>query len=162
MFIESADALVYSERPTPWRLRLIFIFFGGLAFLIPYPFLLHDNWTSATASTLVATLGVVAPSLLGLLFIGIGMARPRHMTFDQRRRELLYSRRRPWGSAQETLPFHSVERVDVVRQPHRETPEDLFEIVLSFQSRRPIKLGAYDSRNEAEHWAQRVQSALQT
>jgi hypothetical protein len=159
-FIETPDGLAYTEAPTPWHLRLCFVGFGALAFLIPYPFLLHADWSSATASTLGAAVGVVAPPVLGLLFIGLGMARPQQLRFNGRRRELERSGRRPWGSRHETLAFDRVERVDVVRQPHREAADDLFEVVLTLSGRRPIRLGAYDGRDEAEHWAGRVRAAL--
>lgn len=159
-FTESPDGLGYAEPSTPWWLRLLVFFFGGLAFLIPYPFLLHADWTSLTGSTLAAAAGVVLPPLLGLLFIGIGMAKPQQVHFDRQRRELVRSGRRPWGSARETLAFDRVERVEVVRQPYREDPQDLFEIVLTIRRRRPIKLGAYDRRDEAEHWQRRVQAVL--
>lgn len=159
MFIESAEGLVYTEPPTPWRLRLFFFLFGGLAFVIPYPFVRHGDWASITASTLMAGAAVVAPPLLGLLFIAIGMAKPQQVSFDRRRRAILRSGRRPWGS-RETLSFDRVERVEVVRQPHRETPEDLFEVVLTIRGRRPIKLGAYDRRDAAAHWAGRVQATI--
>lgn len=158
-FTPTADGLLYEEQRLAPGLRLLAMGFGAALFLVPYPFLLHARWTPLSASTLLAGACVLLPPLLGLYFIRMGLVMPQRLRFDTRQRQIVRSTPGLFGRRVETLAFDRAERVEVVRHAGIDDP-DVFELVLALRGRRPLKLGVYDSRADAEQWQRRLQELL--
>lgn len=159
-FTETEDGLLYAEQGAPMRYRLLFIFFGLAMLVMPYTVLLHVNGTESLGTLLVASLFVVLPTWLGLFFIRVALAMPQEVHFDASRRQIKRRQRRLFGPPQvETLPFHRVQGLEVVRRKAMEDP-DVIELVMNLDGRRPLKLGVYDTAQQAEQWQQRLQALV--
>jgi hypothetical protein len=160
VFTETPAGLLYTEQGIPLLLRLVAGFFGVLMFAIPYPFLVNASWQDGPLSMLVATLGVLMPLLTGAFFIAIGLVGAQRVEFDTaRRRRLLRTARGPLGRRRAVIGFERVDAVELVRHAGVDDP-DVHEIVLRLRGHRPIKLGAYHERAQAEHWQQRLQAMV--
>lgn len=154
-FTETADGLRYREEPPPWRVRLLFWFFGVAMFTIPIPFVMHAAWHVVSWTTLVAAVCVVAPVALGLTFIAIGFAPAQGLRMDRSRREIERTVRWIWGERHASFAFADVDTVEVHCNRHGDDGPT-FQVLLRLRGRRPFKLGIWSDAVEAAHWRQRV------
>lgn len=154
VFTESATGLVYSERLSPWA-RAVALGAGAALVLVPIAFLHHAAWRGLSW----ATLGVVLPCLLGLVFIRLGLAGVHRVAFDTRHRRLVGTRRGPLGVRRFEIGFDGVERFEVVRREGLDDPA-FYEVVMVVTGRRPIRLGTHATREDAEQWQRRLQAQV--
>lgn len=153
--------LLFAEEELPLHHRLLILLLGLSMFVMPCAVLLHVNGTESLGTLLVASLFVVLPTCMGLFLVKVGLAMPRQVCFDARRRQIEHRKRGLLGLRVETLSFDRVERVELVRQKMMDDP-DLIGLVMSLHGRQPVKLGFYDSAEQAERWQQRLQALLST
>lgn len=154
-FTETPDGLEYREAPPPWRVRLLFLGFGTMAFAIPVPFVLHAQWHVLSWTTLFAALCVVAPVALGLGAIALGLAPAQALRIDRRRGELVRTVQWVWGARRAAFALAEVEGVALHCNRHGDDGPT-YQLVLRLRGRRPWTLGIWDDEAEAAHWRQRV------
>lgn len=160
VFTETAAGIAYTEPRIAPGLRLLIVGVGALMFWIPYPFLLHGTWSTFSTSTVVAAACVVLPPLVGALFIRIGLVRRQQVQFDSRQREIVSRRSGLWRPRVQKIPFDDVERIKWVRCKGVDDP-DVFEIVIWLRGRPRLRIGAYDTAEEASLWRHRLHTIIE-
>lgn len=154
-FTETPGGLLYRERLSPW-VRVLALVIGVAMFLIPIPFVQHGHWREPSAGTLVAVAGVVFAVLAGVVFVAIALAGVRRIEFDLRQRRLLCTTIGPLGVRRFEAGFDRIERIELVWHDGLDDP-GFYEMAMHLAGRRrPLALGVYDTRDEAETWQRRV------
>lgn len=152
-FIESLEGLRYEERISfPQR---IFVAFIGLGmFVIPVPFLLNIHLGLPSWQLLLAALCVLAPSLVGVLFLCIALGRCLHLHFDNTRRIMRRGSRWPFGSRWKVISYEDVDPPSLLQHSSEDGP--YYVILLRIRGERAMQLGSFSSRDEAEQWRNRI------
>ncbi len=155
---ESPAGLVYAEQPFSWPLRGFILLLGLGMFVIPVPYVLHASWRAPNLMTLLAVACIVLPSLLGGFFLWVGVAGALRVEVDRASRRLRCSTRGPLGTRHWQIGFDRIERIEVVRREASDDPA-FYLLVLHAAGHRPLQLGVYDTREDAEAWRQRLLAA---
>ena len=159
-YTETAEGhLCYSETST-WGLRLFVGFIGLAMFCIPVPFVIHAHRDMPVLHLLLAAICVVVPVLMGLFLLSAAFSRPLRLCFDTRRRQMLRTSHWPLGRRDVPIGFDKVTLLDVLQRESEDGPYHL--VRLGLQGERPMHLGSFDQRADAEYWRSRLQATLES
>lgn len=141
------------------RALRLFVGFMGLAmFFIPVPFVIHAYPGMPLQHLLLVALCVTVPVLVGLVFLAAAISRPRALRFDRARRQMLHTSRNPLAAREVSIGFDRVVLLDVLA---REAEDGTYYLVrLGLKGERPMHLGSFDQREDAEYWRSRIEAAL--
>lgn len=154
----AGGGLRYSERST-WPLRLFVGFMGMAMFCIPVPFVIHAHRGMPVLHLLLAAVCVVIPVLVGLLFLVGACSRPLQLHFDRARRQMLRTSHWPLGRRNVPIGFDQVTLLDILQRESEDGPYYL--VRLGLQGERPMHLGSFDHRVDAEYWRDRLRATLE-
>jgi hypothetical protein len=147
-FTETPNGLLYAER-TGIAIRLFVAFIGASMFMIPVPYIIHAPWGTWSPTNLLALVCIIAPSLLGAVLLTAAMIGARRITFDTAARTLSTSTGSVIGTWRRLYRFDQIGPVDIVHHIGGDEP-DWYQIALPLQGRRPLKLGIFSTRQQAE------------
>lgn len=153
-FMQTPNGLVYTERTGP-AIRLFVAFIGASMFVIPVPFIIHAPWGTWAPINLLALVFIIAPSLLGAFFLTIAMIGARRITFDTATRTLSTSTGSVTGTWRRLYRFDQIGPIEIVHHIGGDEP-DWYQIALPLEGRRPLKLGIFSTRQQAEAMRERV------
>ena len=157
-FTENAGVLEYRERRSP--LVRAFIALMGLAmFVIPIPFVQHGRWTTPSFETLIPIAGVVLPVLVGAMCLGIALSRVTLLRFDAAHRLMRHTTQGPLGRHQAEIGYERIERIEVAMRETMDSPP-YYRVVLTVAGLRPMELGSFAKRSEAEYWQHRIEAQV--
>lgn len=158
-YSETAESgLRYCESAS-WGLRLFVGFMGLAMFCIPVPFVIHAHPGMPIQQLLLVAVCVVVPVLVGLLFLAAAISRPRSLRFDPARRQMLRTSHNPLGPRDVTIDFDQVALLDVLQRESEDGPYYL--VRLGLKGERPMHLGSFEQRADAEYWRSRIDATLQ-
>lgn len=152
-FAESVDGLRYEERITLLQRILVGLVGAGM-FVIPVPYVLHSHLGLPAWQLLLVAFCVVAPSLIGLLFIAIALGRSLHLRFDTRQRLIWRGSRWPFAARWKFISYSHVAPPRVLERPSEDGP--FYVIELKLDGGRAMHLGSFSSQDEAEQWRNRI------
>lgn len=152
-FTESPDGLHYAEHITP-ALRLFVGLIGLAMFAIPVPFVLHAHPGLPGWQLALAAFCVVVPCLIGLLFLSIALGRCLRLHFDPSQQRLWRTSRWPLGQRHAGIDVARLQPSDVLERASEEGPT--YVVRLAVRGERPMHLGGFDRREEAQHWCDRI------
>jgi len=156
-FSESPDGLRYAEHiSVPMRL---FVGVIGLSmFLIPVPFVIHASVQTPWPHLLLAAACVLAACALGVLFLVIAFGRVLSLQFDAAGRRVLRTSRWPLGSRNVSIGFDRFAPPDILERASEDGPN--YVLRLAVQGERPMHLGGFDRKEDAERWRGRIAALL--
>jgi hypothetical protein len=157
-FSESPQGLRYDEHiSVPMRLFVGVIALG--MFLIPMPFAMHASTQTPWLHLLLATACGLAGIAAGLLFLAIALGRVLTLQFDDAQRRVLRTSRWPLGARHAPIAFDRFAPPDVLERASEDGPH--YVLRLAVHGERPMHLGGFDHREDAEHWRHRIALLLQ-
>ena len=152
-FSESGDGLHYAEHiSVPMRL-----FVGAIAlgmFLIPVPFVMHATARTPWLHLLLAAACVVAACAMGALFLTIALGRVLTLHFDPAWRQVRRTSRWPLVGRTVHIAFDRFAPPEVVERTSEDGPYHVLR--LTVHGERPMHLGGFDRREDAERWRSRI------
>ncbi|KRB37507.1 MULTISPECIES: hypothetical protein [unclassified Acidovorax] len=152
-FSESSNGVRYAEHISV-PMRLFVGLLSAAMFLIPVPFVQHASTATPWPHLLLAAACVLAASAMGLLFMAIAMGRVLTLQFDAARRCMVRTSRWPLGARSTSIAFDQIAPPDIQRRESEDGP--YYVLRLAVQGERPLQLGGFDRREEAEHWCHRI------
>ena len=156
-FIETENGLHYEEHISV-PLRIFVGVMGVGMFVIPIPFVQHTHWGLPVWQLLLVALCIVAPSLMGLLCLAIALGRCLRLRFDSQRRQMLRTSRWPLAARWAAIDYAKLVSPGILERSSEDGP--FYVISLTVHGERPMHLGAFDGREEAERWRQRIAAQL--
>lgn len=157
-FTESADGLRYAEH-MPLGQRVFVGVIGVAMFMIPVPFVVHAHWGLPWLQLLLVAVCVLAPSLLGVFLLGVAGCRPLCLQFGPGDPPLQYTSRWPLGPRR--VPMALLHHVTLPALLQRASEDGPYYVVrLGLCGKRPLHLGSFDQREDAEHWRSRIAARL--
>ena len=158
-FIESDDGGLRYEEKISVALRLFVDLIGAGMFIIPAPFLQHAHLGMSFWQWLLIAPCIVAPSLLGLLFLAIALCRTLRLCFDMDRRQMLRTSRWPLNARWRAVDYALITRPRLLERSSEDGP--FYVISLRVRGDRwPMHLSGFESREEAEQWRLRIAAQL--
>lgn len=157
-FSESPDGLRYAEHiSAPMRLFVGII--GLCMFLIPVPFVMHASAQTPWPHLLLAAACVLAACAMGVLFLVIALARVLTLQFDAAGRRVLRTSRWPLGSRHAPIGFDRFAPPDILERASEDGPN--YVLSLAVHGERPMHLGGFEQREDAERWRRRIAALLE-
>lgn len=154
-FSQTTAGLVYAEH-MPLGMRLFGGCIGVAMFVIPVPFFIHTHIGLPWYQLLLAAICVVLPSLLGLFFLMLALCRPLRLQFDEPRRQLLVTSRWPLGKRDVPVDYQHITMIGLLERESEDGP--YYVLGLALNEKRPLHLGSFDSREDAEYWLGRLEA----
>lgn len=158
-FSESSAGLHYAEHiSVPMRL---FVGLIGLAmFLIPVPFVMHTTTQTPWPHLLLVAVCVVAACAMGALFLTIALGRVLTVHFDPATRQVRRTSRWPLVGRTVHIAFARIAPPEVVKRTSEDGPYHVLR--LTVHGERPLHLGGFDRREDAERWRSRIAALLES
>lgn len=159
-FAEDAGGISY-VAPVPIWLRLLAGFFAIAMLLIPYPFLIYTRWLEPDWTILLSLFAVVFPTFVAGVFGMLALAPARKLRFDAGRRVIIEYLSGPLGRWRREHDFRSVTDASIeMRHPDDDGPYPVLKLHLT--GRRPMEIGAFEARPDAEFWRARILALVGT
>ena len=153
-FTQDEGGITYQAR-VPLALRLVALFFALVALSVTIPFAAYTNWSAADWTVLVGIFGIVFPLFVAALFTMMGLAPGQRLRFDAARRMVTENLSGPLGRRQREFAFTAIGNAAVaMREPEDGKPYPV--LMLGVAGRRPMEIGTFDDRAEAEFWRDRI------
>lgn len=154
-FSESADELLYAEH-MPVGMRLFVGLIGVSMFVIPVPFVMHAHAGMPWYHLLLAAVCTVLPVLLGIFLLCVALCHPLRLQFDKQRCQFLLTSR--WPLAKRCVPV-DLEDITGIHLLQRESEDGPYYVIgFAMNGKRPLHLGSFDGRKDAEYWLGRLEA----
>ena len=154
-FSEISAGLVYAEHMS-LGMRLFGGCIGAAMFVIPVPFFMHAHSGLPWYQLLLAAVCVVLPSALGLFFLMLALCRPLRLQFDKPRRQVLVTSRWPLGPRDVPVDYRHITALGLLQRESEDGP--YYVVRLALNGKRPMHLGSFGSREDAEQWVARLEA----
>lgn len=158
-FSESPGGMRYAEHISV-PMRLFAGVLGLCMFLIPVPFAVHANAQTPWQHGLLAVVSILAACSLGLLFLTLALGRVLTLEFDGLQRHLLRTSRWPLSRRKAPIAFDRLEPPSILERTSEDGPH--YVLRLAVRGERPMHLGGFDRREDAERWRSRMETLLQS
>ncbi len=161
-FISQSENYIEFKRRMPKGLRLVLVLIGLVPWIAPYELLVKPRWTTWLDPFILLPLGIslgaIVVSVFFIFFALGGLS--EHIRFDIPTKTLTYVSESPLTRLrQNQYNFSDIDHTCIVEHDWSEGPTT-YNLQVQMKRGLRIEFGDFDSRADAEHYQQVLQSAF--
>lgn len=164
MLEQDGRAIIVTEKPLPWPLRIFALILGlGIGIVVPAPFLIHADWgwpeTPAAAGTLlVAVFAILAGVSFGLFLLWLVTVRAATLRLDPESGRASVIRGRGALAGRRDFALTDLPAPLVIL---RDSEDGRYPVLrLPLPQGRAFELAHFTTQAEAEIWRDRIAAML--
>jgi hypothetical protein len=151
----AAEGIVYREHMPHW-VRVFCGVIGLSMFLIPIPYVMHNDWHTFSFATIVAIAAIIFPVLVGGMIVFVSVSGVRQLVFQNAQRMAVQTMRWPFISKRSEIAADRFRSVEVAMRDSEDGPYPVLKLFI--HGSRPLTLVGFETRADAYLWKELIEA----